>query len=271
MIPAIFLLRRNETVSETQIWKWYNNILVELDLDFLSQEEKDYFSAYYREAGLLRTWRRPFFRYHYSRTFAQAASFLLADKEQPLILDLGCGTGTQSLAFALLGAKVIALDFDKEATRIVNKRKVFYEEQSNRSLNIEILNADAFDFGYAQIAPIEGIYSLFAFNTMQPSSSLLAKMLPHCGNKSRIAIQDGNRLSWIQHLPGRRRSTLSPIELDEALRAYSFSCSELKGAASLPPLTWHLFPKNILERIDARLSNNWFWSVSYLALYHRNV
>ena len=86
---------------------------------------------------------------------------------------MGCGTGTQSLCFALLGARVIAVDMDSQALSIFKKRIKFYEEKIGRNLNISIYNSDIFTFNLSDYGLLDGIYSLFAFNMMIPAEKLL--------------------------------------------------------------------------------------------------
>jgi SAM-dependent methyltransferase len=268
----LYLPRPNDQFTDQDSWKWYGNISIELKTDLFSSEYKAYLEKYYIEAGLLRRWRRPFFRHHYARTFALAVSFLFANPDRkPVILDLGCGTGTQSLAFALLGAKVFCLDMDSMALDILNERKKFYERQSGRALDIQIWSADVFGFNYASIAPIDGVYSLFAFNMMQPSRDLISLLAPHMSDNGKIALLDGNRLCWASRvLPWRRRNVLSPKELEAELRKYGFSTADHYGGVTFPPAFWRCFPYPLLSRMDSCLaSRSWVFPVSHQILAGR--
>ena len=73
----IKIINRSLEISEIDIWEWYLNIELELEHSFLNMGEKKYLSDYYYEAGLLRSWRRPFFKHHYARTFTKAVNFVL--------------------------------------------------------------------------------------------------------------------------------------------------------------------------------------------------
>jgi SAM-dependent methyltransferase len=253
--------------SRDDIWNWYHNVQLELAAKYLDASQQAYLSAYYNEAGLLHKWRRSFFRRHYAEPFGQALTFLLDSKHQPLILDLGCGTGTQSLAFALCGASVVALDLDTNALSVLERRKQFYEEKTGKTLNITTCAADVFDFDLSQIPPIDGLYSLFAFNLMQPTAALLGRLAPRFASQARIAVQDGNRLSWLSHLPGRRRQVLSPLELDQMLTGLEFTQVTLEGGVSIPPPAWAVLPYDWLSIVDSTFNQTWFWPISYLAMY----
>lgn len=263
---SLYLPNHGDMLTENTAWKWYSNISSEIDSAFLDNKQRDYMMTYYYKAGLLRVWRRPYFRHHYARTFAAATSFLLPGPDRQLhILDLGCGTGTQSIAFALLGAKVISLDMDSLALDILKKRKSFYEEQTGRNLNIQILNADVMKVDFNLFEPIDGIYSLFAFNLMQPSTLLLSTIAPRMSDKGRIVLLDGNRLSWASRLlPWRRRSVLSPLEMTEAFKKIKFKVVDHHGGVVFPPIFWPYAPYLALDKIDYWIGRkSWFFPVSH--------
>jgi SAM-dependent methyltransferase len=62
--------------------------------------------------------------------------------ENPLVFDAGCGYGSDSLLFASLGAKVLAVDVSAEQVEIAEKRKPYYEEVFRRSLEVTFRVAD---------------------------------------------------------------------------------------------------------------------------------
>ena len=133
----------------------------------------------------------------------------------PLILDLGCGSGTGSILFALLGARVIGLDLDPALIAACRKRQEFYEAQFG-PLSLRFEEADALSFNYAALAPIDAVYSLFAFNLIHPASALLSRLLPALAPGGRIVISDGNRSSFYNRL-FRSRAAFTPKELRRAL------------------------------------------------------
>lgn len=263
---GLYFPKPGDKLTEHLAWQWYSNIPIEVADEFLGKERSDYMAEYYNEAGLLRRWRKPFFRHHYAKTFAATVSFLFSMTEKhPVILDLGCGTGTQSLAFALLGAKVIALDMDDLALDILQRRKDFYERKTGRPLDIQIENANVFTFNYSRIAPIDCVYSLFAFNMMQPSNRLISLIATHMSKESRIAILDGNRSFWASRFfSWRRRNTLSPIELEHDFRQYGYTIVDHYGGVVFPPLLWYCLPYALLSRMDGWLGcRSWLFPVSH--------
>lgn len=269
MSEKFHMPRRNESGLDA-LWRWYANVPLELEAGSLTTEEKRYFSDYYEEAGLLTRWRQPFFRQHYARTFAAASAFLLGAAEKPTILDLGCGSGTQSLYFALMGARVIGVDLDTAALEIMKKRVKFYGELAGRELDVQVFCSDTIAFDYASVAPIDGVFSLFAFNMMQPSAALLQALMPHLSRKARLAVLDGNNRSWLPRLyPPRRRNVWSPEDFRNNLENLRFMVSCHHGGISLPPAFWMLPGQPLLERLDGLLNRNWFFPVSHLIMAER--
>ena len=98
------------------------------------------------------------------------------------------------------------LNWDKTALDILARRKEFYENLVGAALEIQIHHTNAFEFDYASAGPFAAVHSLFSFKMMQASSGLLARILPTLCAGARLAIQDGNNLSWLaRYVPNRRR------------------------------------------------------------------
>src|ERR1035437_6685145 len=81
---------------------WFANETRELGSGVHAGDDQAQIKAYYVEAGSWKYvvagpgWRRPFFRRHFAETLSGALAFLFGGTKRPTILDLGCGTGTQS-------------------------------------------------------------------------------------------------------------------------------------------------------------------------------
>lgn len=242
---------------------WFGNVSRELEAGVHGGSERVQFEGYYVEAGLLQAWRRPFFWRHYAETLAESASFLLGSKTTPTILDLGCGTGTQSLLFALHGAKVVAADMDQVALRVFRRRLELYQELCGRTLPVTIVEGNTFELEYEKLGPFDGVYSLFAFNIMQPSAKLVDTLLPHLASGAHWAVLDGNSLSvWTKFLRSRRRRAWSPRDMARELSARGFRVLSQQGGVALPPLAWTLAPYSLARSIDRLLCRSLFWPIS---------
>ena len=248
-------------------WHFYLGISDEIESGHLDSGEREHMARYYAEAGLLRAYRRPYFRQHFCATFVRAGRFLLDGAPQPHILDLGCGCGTQSLLLALAGARVTALDRDPLALRILEKRKRYYEELVGRSLDSRLHAADALTFPYVDLAPLTGVYSMFALNMMQPTSSLMSALTPGLAPGARLAVLDGNNQAWLPRLyPPRRRRVWSPTEFRRELEAIGFRIHEHVGGVALPPFFWVSGDWRPVRALDAQLCKNWLFPISHQIL-----
>lgn len=248
-------------------WRFYLGISDEIQSGYLDAGERQHMARYYAEAGLLRAYRRPYFRQHFCATFVRAGRFLLDGAPQPHILDLGCGCGTQSLLLALAGARVTALDRDPLALRILEKRRGYYEGLVGRSLDIRLHVADALTFPYGDLAPLTGVYSMFALNMMQPTSRLIAALISGLAPGGRLAVLDGNNCGWLPRFyPPRRRHVWSPTEFRRELEALGFRIHEHVGGVALPPACWVSGDWGPIRALDARLCRNWFFPISHQIL-----
>jgi len=252
---------------EPDVWRWFGNIPAELALLALTEEERASVTSYYVSAGLMKKWRRPFFRHHYCLPLLEATRALFGAKEEPRVLDLGCGIGTQSLLFALLGAHVIAADMDEMALGVLLKRKTLYEQRSGRRLSIDVLRGNAFEVDFSRHAPIDAVYSLFAFNMMQPTRKLLDRLVPHLSKNAAIVIQEGNR----DHFYDRflRRRFLSPGEFQRWLHDLGFDDCRRIGGYAIPPPLWAIGPRWLLEPADRLLARSGVLAASYLHIAKR--
>lgn len=272
MAGELYIPIRSFPVSEPTVWQWFGNVCGEMTSESIQPLEKTYFEEYYREAGLLRWWRRGFFRHHYALALARAVNYIFEDKREPVILDLGCGFGTQSLLFAALGARVVSLDLDERSLAIFRVRRERYESMIGGALNIEIRCGNAVSMDYSKMGPFDAIFSMFAFNMMQPSQVLMDRLAAGLGETGRIVILDGNVDAWVNHLlPSRRRRAWSPQEMAVALTRNRFKIDYHRGGYAIPPMCWCAAPRRAIELVDGVLVRSFALSVSHQIMAKRRA
>lgn len=207
---------------------------------------------------------------HFCPPFGEIYNFLSEVNSGPAILDLGCGTGTQSIFFALHGAKVIAVDMDPVALSILEKRKRYYETVFSRKLDISVINKNTFELGPDDFPKggVDGIFSIFAFNMMKPANQLLAKLCPLLNPSGKIAILDGNNSCWIYKVwPSAKRNVLSPIDFVAELGKYGISPVSHSGVIAIPSIFWNFDLLGTVGALNKMLNrNNWNFPVSHLLL-----
>jgi len=263
-----FLPKKNE-LEQYDLDKWFDNIKLELTEDYLSSTEKKFLERYYVDAGLLIPFRKKFFSHHYSKTISFAVNKIFSKNKHPKILDLGAGTGSQSLLYSILGAEVTALDMDPLSLEILKKRKSFYEKHIGRELKITVEEANIFDFDFKSNNNFDAIYSLFAFNMMQPSKNLIPILDDILNKDGQMIIQDGNRENWFNRT-FRKRHILSKDELQTKVSQLGFSKYMSIGAYSLPPFFWLILPTKPLVALDKKISSiSSLMPVSYLHVFEK--
>lgn len=236
-------------------WKWYQNIPLELGAGLFAHSATELLRRYYHEAGLLTRWKRPFFKHHYCESLAQAVNtFFGARHTRPRLLDLGSGMGTQSILFGLLGANVTSLDMDVTSLAVLQARRRLYERVAQRPVPVMPVAVDAFTFDYAACR-FDGLYSLFALNTMQPTGRLLPLILSAIKGPGQVVIQDGNGGWWLRAFrpPVAGRADRTP-EMAERFRKAGFRATA-RGLVALPPVLWRMpltaTLDNCLRRVPA--------------------
>lgn len=269
MNQSLTVFERPEEINQETIAFWFRNLLIEIEDGGYNETQiamlkdpKNYYGKYLNKNT------RPFFLRHFSGPIAEAINFLFEFGKSPRIMDFGCGCGSQSLLFAMLGAEVIGFDISREAIATCEARKQFYEERSGKRLNFTPVCGDIFDIKLEHLGPFNALYSLSAFNMMQPSGRLISKISKVMNDDARLAIQDGNRLSWVGRF-FRKRRVLSPPELATELNKNGWKVVSQKGCISIPPIFWSFIPNELLRPMDAWLSSSWFFSLSHLTLARR--
>ena len=275
MIDRLFLPSRteinfNEKSNVQNIVKeWYKNFFIELkEISFNEGQLLKIKNQKSHGPSLqLNYLKKKFFFHHYVRTMATVIFFLFKKNKNITILDLGCGTGSQSLLFSFLGANVISLDIDEEALNILKIRKKYYEKKSNRILNITICNANALKFNFKRYGPYDGIYSLFAFDLIQPTTLLLNKICPNVKPNGFFIIQTANLKSWFNRLFKLSRA-LSKEDLYMEFQKRNFFMESI-GCFAIPSIFWELLPQKLIRYTDSILVKSSLFAISYLHIAKR--
>ena len=85
---------------------------------------------------------------HYNRQsyeIIQQINLAISSGNVPRILEVGCGCGTESLFFALLGADVLGIDIKDDRLAVANARLEFINTHFNTKLKCQFRKAGVFD------------------------------------------------------------------------------------------------------------------------------
>ena len=254
-------------ISRKDIFRYLENLEIEISRNLFTQNEllllRDALYGKFLDKS-----RRPFFLYHFLPLWMNSVQILFREITKPTIIELGCGTGTSSLLFAMLGAKVIGIEMDADLVGICNKRKQFYERHVGE-LNAEFYQANTFEFPFEKHAPVDAFFSLFAFNLMKPTNRLLGRMVPALKKGGKIVIIDGNTDNLYSYIiPSRRRlGVLSPSMMKKEMERLGCRVVSLKTHCGIPPfifrsaITRDIFIR--MENIIKSLGLHRFFGVSY--------
>jgi len=134
----------------------------------------------------------------------------LLESETPLVLDAGCGYGSDSILFAALGAKVLAVDTSPEHIEIAEKRKRYYEETLEKSLDITFEMADLNEYTPNR-ADISLTWLSSVLAVIADQDTFLSRLYRATRGSGKIMIVDYNL--WNPHVLWtewrRRRQALS--------------------------------------------------------------
>jgi len=249
------------TVADAR--QFLGNFLIEFaEIPFTAQERRQLLDQVYGRLVCKPT--RRFFLYHFAPLVHSAVHTLFEGRAHPVIVELGCASGTTSILFALLGARVIGLDFDPVMVSVCRRRLMCYERLFG-PLPLEFRQADTLDFDYSSLGPIDGIYSLFALNLMQPTERLLAQLAPALGTGTRFVVSDGNQQNPYNRI-FRPRQALRPKELETLLARHGLRAHR-EFHCTVPPLLarfGRLFDLGVgLETVVRCLGLSPWLSVSY--------
>ncbi len=251
-LKEVFIPKISKNINRENIFHYLQNLEIEIDEGLFSQKEllllQDALYGKYLDSK-----RRPFFMYHFLPLWEQAIKALFKDTDKPKVIELGCGTGTSSLLFALLGAEVIGIELDADLVGICNKRKRFYQKNKGL-LNIEFYQANTLEFPFQNHAPVDAFFSLFAFNLMKPPHILLERMIPTLKKGGKILIIDGNSASlYSRILPSRKRpGVFNPMMMSKKLESLGCKTRLLKTHCAIPSF---IFKNKGLSNLALRFEN----------------
>lgn len=267
-VKEIFIPNNPDDLKETDIFRYLQNLEFEIDQGLFTQNELLLLLRDALYGKFLDKSRRSFFLYHFLPLWMNSIQTLFRENSNPTVIELGCGTGTSSLLFSMLGAKVIGIEMDADLVGICNKRKEFYERHAG-VLKAEFYQANTFEFPFEEHAPADAFFSLFAFNLMKPADRLLGRMIPALKKGGKIMIIDGNADNLYSHIitSRRRPGVLSPSMMKKEMERLGCRVVSLKTHCSIPPFVFRsAITRGLFLRIEDIIKSSGlhrFFGVSY--------
>jgi len=127
---------------------------------------------------------------YYSQSMELAYAFIyqfIASNQGCSILDVGCGVGTESLAFARMGARVQGIDVTAEYLSCANERLQLLRRES---LPVEFQYANVLDLQPPQ--PFDAIWLNQAYHHLEPRKAVVAKLAGLVRRGGMVLVSDTN-------------------------------------------------------------------------------
>ncbi|MDP2924111.1 MAG: class I SAM-dependent methyltransferase [Candidatus Omnitrophota bacterium] len=146
--------------------------------------------------------------------FNYSVRTIMENKRHLKILDAGCGLGTNSILFALLGADVWGIDIKKQRIDLAKERVKYYEREYDVRLDINFLAQNIFDLK----GSFDVIFVNEAISHIHPAEEFLKLSYRLLKNNGEIIIADANGLNpFVQlHYFKKRGSKLYDTIIDSA-------------------------------------------------------
>ena len=117
-----------------------------------------------------------------------------AIRETPdsVVLDAGCGCGTDSILFAALGARVVAVNLSAEELGVAERRICYYEKTWGRRLNIRLVRSDLNRYAPDEEFSLAWLASVLA--VIEDQEALLERIFRSTRRRGEIRVVDYNLL-----------------------------------------------------------------------------
>lgn len=163
------------------------------EIEMLSRETNDNLKSYYKNFFKNRT-VIPASVYAYGKRLEPMIKELINLKEPAKILDGGCGYGTESLLFSLLGHEVVGVDLVSERINIASSRIKFYQSFCNFPMKISFVNANIFSF--LESSPsFDIIWLMESISHIYPPLDFLCLVHRKLKKRGKLIISDPNATS----------------------------------------------------------------------------
>lgn len=168
------------------------------------------------------------------------------------MLDVCCGSGTQSLLFAFLGASVVGVDNSHEQLELFGKRIRYYETHSGKTLNIRLIKADVTIHDFQQLAKFDTIYSYIGIGQLQCAETVFEKFCGLLNSGGLLILKNGNpECKWLSFF-GKPPPDSTRNEYRTVAAKYGFDVIRAEGTAGLPRQFWGITPFSL--RLSRALS-----------------
>jgi len=190
------LLSRREMSPESLVYAFCR--LLEEELVFRGENGLDPgpLKAYYRNLFKEGDKTVPAAAFGYSRRFAGLIKELEVKQEKGqtaiTIMDAGCGYGSESLLFALLGHDAVGVELVRERAELARSRIPFFQSRCAFPLKIRFENANILEF-LERSSPLDAIWSMEAVSHIYPPEAFLNLAYQRLKTDGLLIVSDPNK------------------------------------------------------------------------------
>jgi len=134
----------------------------------------------------------PRLQYFYNEQTKELLSLIAPSVESLKVLEIGSGTGTESLWMALMGARVLGVDIQDDRLRLARKRQKIIEEQLGRKLDCEFINKNILNL---EENDYDIVWIEQAFHHLEPRDEIIYKLSLLVKTGGYIVISESNALN----------------------------------------------------------------------------
>lgn len=131
----------------------------------------------------------------YARRIEPVVREIINHGGQPRVLDAGCGYGTESLLFYLLGAEVFGIELIPERFESAKSRPDFYQKYSRTSLPIRFINKNILHFLEESQDAFDIIWAMESISHIHPLEDFLRLAKNRLNQHGKIIVSDQNLIS----------------------------------------------------------------------------
>lgn len=213
-----------------------------------------------------------YYGHHYAQRLRHVVRLIL-DLPSPMVLDAGCGVGSETILFGLLGAKVTGVELNEERLGVAEARVSYYEDKYGTKLRtrfhlkniLKYHEDEKFDLIWANefishVHPVEDFFEVAAKNLKQRGYIMICDtngMNPYAKFSAWKAHRKGGLYSWeidpdsLEPVPYARERLLSILQCKKLLEQCGFEiCSFYSSGYSSRFPYFHKLAKNLEDVIN---------------------
>jgi len=237
---------------------------------YLSEEESKVLCHYYSP------WFKSQRQLYHKHLFAQRLKGLIkciVTSKQACVLDCGCGLGSESIVCALLGAKVTAIDLNKERMNIAKKRLRYYEDEFRTEFPLTFNVKNILKCQFSQ--QFDVAYAKEFISHVHPVTTFLQAVRKSIKKGGVLIVTDANPINpytnlkaWLTYRKAHfkvyelgpndkvlvaRERLVAPYQLKRFLEEFSFKIESIKYYGFLPYIPF-LCNIDLLKTWEGRMS-----------------